>query len=234
MSAQMRSEHATESAGTKSTGVVDMKLEVIVLPVADVDRAKRFYAALGWRLDADFPIRDDLRVVQMTPPGSPCSIIFGKGVTTAEPGAVEGLMLVVDSIEAARADLTEHGADVSGVFHFDAGLHADGTDDRVPGPDPQHRSYSSYLSFRDPDGNAWLLQEITTRLPGRMQAGRNDVAKLTALLRETEQRHRSYEASAPKHDWSDWYAAYVTARENGRTADEAANDAALHVARSVT
>jgi catechol 2,3-dioxygenase-like lactoylglutathione lyase family enzyme len=147
---------------------VDMRLEVVVLPVSDVDRAKEFYVRLGWRLDADVVADDDFRVVQVTPPGSPCSVVFGTGFTTAPPGSADGFYLVVDDIEAARADLVEHGAQVSDVFHDAGGVfHHAGTTARVPGPDPQRRSYASFASFTDPDGNGWMLQEITTRLPGR-------------------------------------------------------------------
>jgi catechol 2,3-dioxygenase-like lactoylglutathione lyase family enzyme len=147
---------------------VDMRLEVVVLPVSDVDRAKDFYLRLGWRLDADFVDGDDFRVVQLTPPGSPCSIIFGTGITTAAPGSADGLYVVVDDIEAARAELIGHGAQVSDVFHDAGGVfHHAGTTSRVPGPDPERRSYASFASFRDPDGNSWMLQELTTRLPGR-------------------------------------------------------------------
>jgi catechol 2,3-dioxygenase-like lactoylglutathione lyase family enzyme len=146
---------------------MDMKLEVVVVPVSDVDRAKEFYVALGWRLDADF-VAGAFRVVQLTPPGSPCSIIFGVGVTSAAPGSAEGLHLAVTDVEAARAELVGYGADVSEVFHDVGGVfHHAGTDGRVSGPDPERRSYASFASFRDPDGNGWLLQEITTRLPGR-------------------------------------------------------------------
>jgi len=145
-----------------------MRLEVVVLPVSDVDRSKDFYVRLGWRLDADFVASDDFRVVQVTPPGSPCSVIFGTGITTAPPGSAEGLYLVVDDIEAARAELVEHGAQVGDIFHDAGGVfHHAGTSERVPGPDPERRSYSSFASFGDPDGNGWMLQEITTRLPGR-------------------------------------------------------------------
>ena len=147
---------------------MDMRLEVVVLPVSDVDRAKEFYLGLGWRLDADFVVDDDFRVVQLTPPGSPCSIIFGSGVTDAAPGSADGLYLVVDDIEAARADLVDHGAQVSDVFHdADGVFHHAGTTARVPGPDPERRSYCSFASFSDPDGNGWMLQEVTTRAPGR-------------------------------------------------------------------
>jgi catechol 2,3-dioxygenase-like lactoylglutathione lyase family enzyme len=154
------------AVGTRS--VMDMKLEVVVLPVADADRAKQFYKVLGWREDADFASGDDFRVVQLTPPGSLCSIIFGTGVTPAAPGSAQGLHLVVADIEAARAELAGHGVEVSAVFHDAGGVfHRAGTDGRVPGPDPQRRSYASFVSFSDPDGNGWILQEITTRLPGR-------------------------------------------------------------------
>ena len=165
--------------------------------------------------------------MQLTPPGSPCSIIFGKGVTTAVPGSVQGTFLIVDDIEAARAELIGYGVDVSEVFHFDGRLHVVGTEGRAPGPDPEGRSYSSWASFSDPDGNGWLLQEVKTRLPGR--GLELDVATLTELLRETEKHHGEYEATAPKHHWSGWYAAYIVAREHGKTPEEAAKDAALHM-----
>lgn len=150
---------SSSPAQMPETGAVDMKLEVVTLPVADVDRAKRFYQSLGWRLDADIVRGDAFRAVQLTPPRSPCSIAFGQGLTTDEPGSVQRLILAVTDIEAARADLISHGAQVSEIFHLDGG--------RIPGPDPQGRSYQTYASFSDPDGNGWLLQEITTRLPGR-------------------------------------------------------------------
>ena len=147
---------------------MDMRLEIVVLPVSDVDRAKDFYVGLGWRLDADVVDGDDFRVIQLTPPGSACSIIFGKGVTNAAPGSADGLYLVVDDIEAARAELFGHGAEVSDVFHDAGGVfHHAGTTARVPGPDPERSSYASFASFSDPDGNGWMLQEVTTRLPGR-------------------------------------------------------------------
>jgi len=205
-----------------SPGIVDLRLEVIVLPVSDVDRSKRFYGNLGWRLDADFTGADGWRGVQFTPPGSQCSVHFGKGLTKATPGSAQGMYLVVNDIEAARAELIGHGVDVSEVFHF-----AQFGGPPVPGPDPERRSYSSLATFSDPDGNTWLLQEVTARLPGR---GLNlDVAGMTDLLRETEHRHGDYEAIAPKHHWSGWYAAYIVARERGRTPEEAAGDAALHM-----
>lgn len=147
---------------------MNFKLEVIVLPVSDVDRAKAFYESLGWRLDADFPGDGGFRVVQLTPPGSPASIIFGSGVTSAAPGSVQGLYLVVEDIDAAREDLVARGVSVSEVYHDAGGVfeHA-GTDQRVPGPDPDRGSYASFAAFTDPDGNGWRLQEITERLPGR-------------------------------------------------------------------
>jgi catechol 2,3-dioxygenase-like lactoylglutathione lyase family enzyme len=196
--------------------------------VSDVDRAKRFYGGLGWRLDADFTDGKDWRVVQMTAPGSPSSIMFGKGLTTAVPGSLQGTFLIVDDLDAARAELSAHGADVSDLFHFGGGLHVSGTDGRVPGRDPEGRSYYSWASFSDPDGNTWLLQEVTTRLPGR-GLGSFDVAILTELLRETEERHGAYEAAAPKHHWSGWYAPYIVARQQGRTPEEAAHQAALQL-----
>jgi catechol 2,3-dioxygenase-like lactoylglutathione lyase family enzyme len=147
---------------------MDMKLEVALLPVSDVDRAKSFYQGLDWRLDADYSDDDGFRVVQMTPPGSPCSVIFGDGVTAAEPGSVDGMTLVVDDIEAARADLAGHGIEVGETFHDSGGVfHHAGTKDRVSGAAPKHASYASFASFSDPDGNGWMLQEITKRLPGR-------------------------------------------------------------------
>jgi catechol 2,3-dioxygenase-like lactoylglutathione lyase family enzyme len=224
ISTQKRVEHPTQ---TPSARRVDTRLEIVVLPVSDVDRAKRFYESLEWRLDADFSAGEDWRVVQLTPPGSQSSILFGKGVTTAAPGSVQGTFLTVDDIEAARAELIEHGVEVSDVFHFDGGFHVTGTKGRVAGLDPKHRSYQSWASFSDPDGNGWLLQEIKTRLPGRGLS--LDVATLTELLRETEQHHGKYEPTAPKHHWSGWYAAYIVARQNGRTPDDAAKDAALHI-----
>jgi catechol 2,3-dioxygenase-like lactoylglutathione lyase family enzyme len=209
--------------------MVDTKLEVVVIPVSDVDRAKRFYGGLGWRLDGDFSDGKDWRAVHMTPPGSQCSVLFGKGVTTAAPGSVQGLLLIVSDIGAARAELIGYGVDVSEVFHFEGNLQVTGTKGRAPGPDPAGRSYSSWASFSDPDGNGWLLQEIKTRLPGRGGLSL-DVAAFTELLRETELRHGEYEATAPpKHHWSGWYAAYIVARGRGRTPGEAAKDAALHM-----
>jgi catechol 2,3-dioxygenase-like lactoylglutathione lyase family enzyme len=200
----------------------DLKLEVVVVPVSDIDRAKRFYEGLAWRTDADLIAGDGQRVVQLTPPGSECSIHLRQGKNDGRAALGPGTWLIVSEIEAARADLLGRGADVSGVFHF--------TPERkgpVPGPDTEGRSYRTFASFSDPDGNAWLLQEITTRLPGR-GLGR-DVATLTGLLQEAEKRHGEYEPTAPKHHWSGWHAAYTVAREQGRTPDEASKAAALHL-----
>jgi catechol 2,3-dioxygenase-like lactoylglutathione lyase family enzyme len=208
----------------------DLKVEVVAIPVSDVDRAKRFYEGLGWRLDADFSSGENWRLVQMTPPGSPCSIMFGTGFTTAAPGSVQGTFLVVNDLEAARAELTGRGAEVSEVFHFEGDLLNARNEGRTAGRDPQGRSYFSFASFNDPDGNGWLLQEVTTRLPGRGLS--SDIATLTELLQETERRHGAYEPTAPKHHWSEWYAAYMVARERGRTADEAADDSARHIERT--
>ena len=226
MSTEVQTESAAETRGAART--LETKLEVVIVPVSDVDRAKRFYEGLGWRLDADFTNNADWRAIQLTPPGSPCSVIMGKGVTSAAPGSAKGTFLVVDDIEAARAELIRRGADVSPVFHFEGVLRVTGKEGRAPGKDPQGRSYSSWAEFSDPDGNTWLLQEITTRLPGRGFSNL-DVDALTALLRETEERHGAYEAVAPKHHWSGWYAAYIVARQGGRTPEDAAGDAGRHL-----
>ena len=196
MSTQTIHEDATH---IRTAATTDLKLEVVVIPVSDVDRAKRFYESLGWRLDADFASGDDWRVVQMTPPGSPCSVMFGKGFTTAAPGSVQGTFLVVDDIEAARAELIGHGVDVSEVFHFDGSLlRVAGTKGRVPGPDPEGRSYFSFASFSDPDGNGWLLQEVKTRLPGRgLSLGRRDADRAAARNREAPWRVRADRSEAP-------------------------------------
>jgi catechol 2,3-dioxygenase-like lactoylglutathione lyase family enzyme len=218
----MMNEHTTAAS-------TDLKLEVVVLPVSDVDRAKRFYENLGWRLDADFTNGTDWHAVQMTPPGSPCSVIFGKGFTTAAPGSVQGTFLVVDDLAAARATLVGRGVDVSEAFHFDNNLlRAAGTQGRLPGPDPEARSYFSFASFSDPDGNSWLVQEIKTRFPGR-GVSNLDVTTLTELLKEAETHHGQYEPTAPKHHWSDFYAAYIVARQQGKTAEEAAANGAANV-----
>jgi catechol 2,3-dioxygenase-like lactoylglutathione lyase family enzyme len=157
-----------DSSDGPGAGTVEMKLEVVVVPVSDVDRAKRFYEQLGWRLDADLAVEEGFRVVQLTPPGSRCSVIFGAGITSAAPGSVQSLMLIVQDIDEARAQLVDQGIEVGELFHDEGGVfHHAGTERRVPGPDPQGRSYSTWASFSDPDGNGWLLQEIKTRLPGR-------------------------------------------------------------------
>jgi len=211
-----------------AAATVDLKLEVVVIPVSDVDRAKRFYEGLGWRLDADFTNGKDWRVVQITPPGSPCSVMFGKGFTTAVPGSVQGTFLVVDNLETARAELAGHGINVSEVFHFDGDRLVVGTKGRTPGRDPQGRSYLSFASFSDPDGNSWLLQEVTTRLPGR-GVSNLDIASMRELLREAEEHHGEYERTAPKHHWSEWYAAYMVARENGKTPEESVKAGGQHM-----
>jgi catechol 2,3-dioxygenase-like lactoylglutathione lyase family enzyme len=206
-----------------SAANVDMKLEVVVIPVSDVDRAKRFYGSLEWREDADFAVGNDYRVVQFTPPGSPCSIHFGKGLTPSAPGSARNLYLIVSDIVAARAELVGRGVAASEVFH-----RAGPGTPSLGGPDPQRSSYNSFATFSDPDGNSWLLQEISARLPGRGLSN-SDVATLTDLLREAEEGHGKYEPTAPKHHWSTWYAAYIVARERGSTPGDAAKAAVLHV-----
>ena len=203
----------------------DMRLEVVMIGVSDVDRAKAFYESLGWRLDIDFAA-GDFRGVQVTPHNSETSIIFGKGPTTARPGSAGSLVLVVDDVEAARADLAARGVDVSEVFHYARGPFNDtGENPRVGGRDPEGRSYFSFASFEDPDGNGWLLQEVKTRLPGRewesARARSADVATLAELLRETEEHHGQFEKTHDKHQWSDWYAPYLSARQQGSSPEEA-------------
>ena len=222
---------SNDAAQVPSAAKVDLKLEVVVIPVSDVDRAKRFYGGLGWRPDADFAFDNGFRVVQFTPPGSACSLQFGAMMTSAAPGSAQGNYLIVPDVEAARNELAARGVKVSEVFHAEtpgAQFQPDGTSGRVRGPAPDHATYRSFATFSDPDGNGWLLQEITTRLPGRGLSNM-DVATLTELLRETEKHHGDYEPTAPKHHWSDWYAAYLVARQNGRTPEDAAKDAALHL-----
>jgi catechol 2,3-dioxygenase-like lactoylglutathione lyase family enzyme len=209
---------------------VDMRFEAIVIPVADVNRSKEFYTRLGWRLDADFPFDNGFRVVQFTPSGSGCSVQFGSKMTSADPGSAHGLYLIVSDVEAARKDLVARGVDVSEVFHPEtpgAQFLNDGSG-RISGPAPVHATYGSFATFRDPDGNGWLLQEVTTRLPGR-GLGSLDVATLTELLQEAEKHHGEYEPTAPKHQWSDWYAAYIVARQDGKTPEEAARDGKVHI-----
>jgi catechol 2,3-dioxygenase-like lactoylglutathione lyase family enzyme len=200
---------------------MDMKLEVVVVPVVDVDRAKDFYTALGWRLDADIATGEDFRVVQVTPPGSPTSVIFGTSVTAQTPGSAQGLHLVVDDIGAAHDELERLGAGPSEVFHDAGGVfHHAGADARVPGPDPRRTSYGSFLSFSDPDGNGWVLQEVTTRLPGRLDPSVTTFAStsdLAAALRRAAAAHGEHEArtGAEDPDWPDWYADYMVREQAG-------------------
>ena len=219
-----------ETLGGTSAAKVNMKFEVVVIPVTDVDGSKAFYAKLGWRLDADFPFDNGFRVVQFTPPGSGCSVQFGTKMTTAAPGSAQGLYLIVSDVEAACKELVRRGIEVSDVFHTSrpgAQFRPD-SNGRVSGLAPDHRSYFSFATFNDPDGNTWLFQEITTRLPGRGLINL-DVATLTDLLRETEMHHGEYEPTAPKHHWSGWYAACLVARQNGRTPEEAAKEAKVNI-----
>ena len=214
---------------------MNMKLEVLIIPVSDVDRAKSFYEKLGFRLDGDFVANEKLRVVQVTPPRSEASIIFGKGVTSAKSGSAEGLVLAVDNVDAARKDLIGRGVNVSDVFHY-AGLPFNNSVDnaRIAGRDPEGRSYFSFASFEDPDGNRWLLQEITTRLPGRewgqARARAIDVATVAKLLRETSEHHDHYEKTHAEHHWWDWYASYFSARQKGSSAEESATAADRYMA----
>ena len=205
---------------------VDMKFEIVVIPVSDVDRAKEFYSKLGWRLDADFASGADYRVIQFTPPGSGCSVIFGKNVTPAAPGSAQGMYLIVSDIQAARKALLDRGVQISEAFHNN-GVFA-GTDEaylsgrtRASGPDPQHRSYSSFASFKDPDGNGWLFQEITTRLPGRIDSAATTFASASDLanaMRRAEAAHGAHEKRIGKADpdWPDWYASYMVAEQAGK------------------
>ena len=224
----MSTKDESKDEETKSTSVadLDMKFEVVVIPVADVNRAKEFYSRLGWRLDADFDNNNDFRVIQFTPPGSACSIIFGKNLTAAAPGSARGLYLIVADIETAREDLLRRGVEVSELFHGAGDVHA-GPDEpylfgriRVKGPDPAHGSYRSFASFHDPDGNGWLLQDITSRLPGRISgtattfASANDLA---SAFRRAEAAHGEHEKRTGQRDanWPDWYAAYMVAEASG-------------------
>jgi catechol 2,3-dioxygenase-like lactoylglutathione lyase family enzyme len=213
---------------------VDMKLEVVLLAASDVDRAKAFYQNLGWRLDIDIAAGDDFRGVQMTPHHSEASIIIGKGVTSARPGSAESLVLAVDDLDVARDNLISRGVEVSEVFHYAGGpFNNAGENPRIGGRDPQGRSYFSFASFADPDGNGWLLQEIQMRLPGRewksTRAPATDIASLAELLRETAEHHDQYEKTHAKHDWWDWYAPYLSARQNGSSPEEAAAAADRHM-----
>jgi catechol 2,3-dioxygenase-like lactoylglutathione lyase family enzyme len=212
-----------DAGGAGTGGTVDANLEVVVIPVSDVDRAKEFYARLGWRLDADVIRSEDLRLIQFTPPGSGCSIQFGTGLTSAAPGSAQGLYLVVSDVEAARGELAARGADVSEVFHEEglgARLHPPGASDRLNGPASQHKSYGSFASFTDPDGNGWLLQEITTRLPGRVDPAATTYTSdsdLAAALRRAEAAHGKHEERIGHADanWPDWYALYMVRERAG-------------------
>jgi catechol 2,3-dioxygenase-like lactoylglutathione lyase family enzyme len=222
--AQPARESSKEQA---SPAKVDMKFEIVVIPVSDVDRTKEFYSKLGWRLDADFDVSKTYRVIQFTPPGSGCSIIFGKNVTPAAPGSSQGMYLIVSDIEAARKELLDRGIQVSEVFHGASGS-TDGPDEpylfgstRVAGPEPNHGSYRSFASFKDPDGNGWLLQEITTRLPGRIDSAATSfasVADLAGALRRASVAHGKHEernGGQRDENWPDWYSAYIVAEQSG-------------------
>jgi catechol 2,3-dioxygenase-like lactoylglutathione lyase family enzyme len=204
---------------------VDMKFEIVVIPVSDADRAKEFYGRLGWRLDADYDSGHDFRVMQFTPPGSGCSVIFGKNVTAAAPGSAQGLYLIVSDIAAARNELVAHGVEASEVFHDAPGVYA-GPDPpylfgrlRVSGADPEHRSYRSFVSFSDPDGNGWLLQEVTTRAPGRVAGDTTytSAGDLSQALRRAAAAHGQHEARTgqPDPNWPDWYAEYMVREQAG-------------------
>lgn len=208
---------------------LDMKLEITVIPVSNVDRAKQFYGNLGWRLDADFATGDDFRVIQFTPPGSATSVIFGKNVTPAAPGSAQGLYLVVSDIEAARKELLGRGVAVSDAFHHEGDTYSGSAEPylfgrvRVSGPDPERRTYRSFASFSDPDGNGWLLQEITARAPGRVDGNQTAFASvddLASALRRAEAAHGEYEtrvlAGVRDANWADWYAAYLVAEQAGK------------------
>ena len=220
---QTSNEHATD---TPTAAKVDLKLEVVVIPVSDVDRAKRFYGSLGWRLDADFAFDNGFRVVQLTPPGSGCSVQFGTNITSAAPGSAQGTYLIVSEIEIARDELVARGAKISEVFHDAGGVHA-GTDEpylfgrlRVGGPDPEHSSYRSFASFSDPDGNGWLFQEITTRLPGRVDPAAtsfSSASDLASALRRAAAAHGRHETRTGQADpnWPDWYAEYMVREQAG-------------------
>jgi catechol 2,3-dioxygenase-like lactoylglutathione lyase family enzyme len=213
----------SSTAGTAREGTADLKLEVVVIPVADVDRAKEFYAGLGWRLDADFPFDNGFRVVQFTPPGSGCSIQFGTKMTTAAPGSAQGLYLVVSDMAGARDELVARGVEVSEVFHAEtpgAQFDPDGGEGRVGGPGPEGGSYSTFATWSDPDGNGWLMQKITARLPGRIDSQETTYTSLSDLanaMRRAEAAHGEHEQRTGVRDenWPDWYAAYMIAEQSG-------------------
>jgi len=215
--------HSYEKVAAPAPAKVEMNLEVVVIPVSDVDRAKQFYAKLGWRFDADFKFDNGFRVVQFTSPGSGCSVQFGTKITSAAPGSAQGTYLIVSDIVAARKELVARGVEVSEVFHaVTPGAQFQPVDDngRVNGPAPDHASYSSFATFSDPDGNGWLLQEITTRLPGRIEADATTYASpndLAEALRRAEAAHGQHEALTGQSDknWPDWYANYMTAEQHG-------------------
>jgi catechol 2,3-dioxygenase-like lactoylglutathione lyase family enzyme len=220
----MSTEVRTDGATSDATAVkVDMKFEAVIIPVSDVDRAKEFYRGLGWRLDADFPFDNGFRVVQFTPPGSGCSVQFGTNITPAAPGSAHGLYLIVSDIEAARDELIARGAHASAVFQAGtpgAQFQPDGTSGRVAGPAPDHASYRSYATFNDPDGNAWILQEVTVRLPGRVDRAETAFASandLASALRRAAAAHGRHEKRIGKADpnWPDWYAEYMLAEQAG-------------------
>ncbi len=232
MSTAQMNDIRTPAAGDSSE--VQFRLEVVVVPVADYDRARDFFINLGWRVDADVDGGGGYRLMQLTPPGSAASVIFGTQVTVAEPGSLDGLLLAVDDIEAARSALTARGVSVSESFHdanggLGGGFHI-GDEGRAYGPDPERRSYATYASFFDSEGNRWILQELTTRLPGRVDEDDADVETFAMLLRETSEHHDSYEKVAPTHDWWDWYAAYMVSRRQGSTSAEATERAGRHMA----
>ena len=217
---------SSDATNEPKAAPLDMKFEIVVIPVSDVDRAKDFYAKLGWRLDADYAApTNDFRVIQFTPPGSGCSVIFGKNVTAATPGSAQGLYLIVSDIEAARREILDRGVAVSDVFHNE-GVYS-GTDEpylfgriRVSGPDPAHGSYRSFASFRDPDGNGWLFQELTTRLPGRIDSAATTFASVNDLagaMRRAAAAHGEHEKriGAADPNWPDWYAAHMVAEQAG-------------------
>ena len=217
------SSDATAVARAPKTAKVPLKLEVVIIPVSDVDRSKAFYAKLGWRLDADFAFDNGFRVVQFTPPGSACSVQFGSKITSAAPGSAQSLYLIVSDIEAARADLASLGVDVSEVFHPSAPgaqFQPKGTNGRVNGPAPNHATYSSFATLSDPDGNSWLLQEITNRLPGRIDlevTSFGSVTDLASAMRPAAAAHGEHEKriGAADANWPDWYAAYMVAEQSG-------------------
>ena len=219
MSNAQTGNEARPAAG--AAGTVDMKLEVVVIPVSDVDRAKQFYVELGWKLDVDIAKDDQFRVVHFTPPGSQCSILFGTGVTTQEPGSAQGLHLIVSDVNTARAALVERGIEVSEVFHDAGGLfHRAGEAGRVNGLHPTRGSYGSFASFSDPDGNGWVFQEVTTRFPGRTDAPATTFTssvELAGALRRAAAAHGEHEKVTGQHDenWPDWYADYIVAEQAG-------------------